>query len=139
MASLLLYSLGAFFSFGAPIAASAQVVQWPLAGQGAANLRSQPEETFLGTSNASSLVAKWVFTTGSDVSATPTVGTTAVFFPDWSGNLYAVDLATGAQLWSHQVSEYDNEAGAVSRVSPALYNSSLIIGDSVARLTMAPT
>ena len=131
MASLLLYSLGAFFSFGTPIAASAQVVQWPLAGQGAANLRSQPEETFLGTSNASSLVAKWVFTTGSDVSATPTVGTTAVFFPDWSGNLYAVDLATGAQLWSHQVSEYDNEAGAVSRVSPALYNSSLIIGDSV--------
>lgn len=109
----------------------AQVAQWPLAGQGAANLRSQPAETFLGTSNAASLVAKWVFTTGSDVSATPTVGTSALFFPDWSGNLYAVDLATGTQLWSHQISEYDNESGAVTRVSPALYKNSLIIGDSV--------
>jgi polyvinyl alcohol dehydrogenase (cytochrome) len=107
------------------------VVQWPIAGQGAANLRSQPDETFLTQSNAASLIAKWIFTTGSDVSATPTVGTTAVFFPDWAGNLYAVNLETGAQIWSHQVSEYDNESGAVSRVSPALYNTSLIIGDMV--------
>jgi polyvinyl alcohol dehydrogenase (cytochrome) len=118
-------------SFGSIASAFAQVVQWPVAGQSAANLRSQPEETYLGTSNAASLVAKWVFNTGSDVSATPTVGTTAVFFPDWNGNLYAVDLATGAQLWSHQISEYDNESGSYSRVSPALYDSSLIIGDSV--------
>jgi polyvinyl alcohol dehydrogenase (cytochrome) len=118
-------------SFGAIAPAFGQVVTWPVAGQGAANLRSQPEETFVGASNAASLVAKWVFTTSSDVSATPTVGTTAVYFPDWSGNLYAVNLATGAQLWSHQISEYDNETGSYSRVSPAIYNTSLIIGDAV--------
>ena len=111
--------------------ASAQVVEWPVAGQGAGNLRDQPAESYAGTGNAASLVAKWVFTTGSDVSATPTVGTSAIFVPDWAGNLFAIDLATGAQLWSHQVSEYDGFAGAVSRVSPALYSSSLIIGDYI--------
>jgi len=34
------------------------------------------------------------------------------------------------KLWSHQISEYDGYAGAVTRVSPALYNNSIIIGDS---------
>jgi len=109
--------------------AFAQVVQWPVAGQGAANLRSQPAESYLSSSNVASLIPKWIFTTGSDVSATPTVGTSAVFVPDWSGNLFAIDLATGAQLWSHQISDYDGYAGAVTRVSPALYNTSVIIGD----------
>ena len=107
----------------------AQVVQWPVAGQSAANLRSQPAETYLGTANVSSLVPKWIFSTGSDVSATPTVGTSTIFVPDWSGNLFAIDLATGAQVWSRQISEYDGYAGAVTRVSPALYGSALIVGD----------
>ena len=106
------------------------MVQWPVAGQGATNLRSQPAETYLSAANAGSLIPKWIFTTSGDVSATPTVGTTAVFVPDWDGNLFAIDLATGSQLWSHQISEYDGYAGAVSRVSPALYDSSIIIGDS---------
>lgn len=108
----------------------AQVVQWPLAGQGAANLRSQPAESFLGAGNASTLVPKWIFTTGGDVSATPTVSATAVFVPDWAGNLFAINLATGQTLWSHLISDYDGSAGAVTRVSPALYNNTLIIGDS---------
>jgi polyvinyl alcohol dehydrogenase (cytochrome) len=121
---------GFVFSLTTIQLAVAQIVEWPVAGQSAANLRSQPVETYLSTSNAASLVPKWVFTTGGDVSATPTVGTAAVFVPDWDGNLYAINLATGAQLWSHQISEYDGYAGAVTRVSPALYSDSIIIGDS---------
>jgi polyvinyl alcohol dehydrogenase (cytochrome) len=108
----------------------AQVVQWPIAGQAAANLRNQPAESFLGTANANTLVAKWIFTTGGDVSATPTVSASAVFVPDWAGNLFAISLATGQTLWSHLISDYDGSAGAVTRVSPALYNNTLIIGDS---------
>ena len=112
------------------VAAEAQIVQWPIAGQGPANLRSQPAETFLGTGNASTLMPKWVFTTGGDVSATPTVSATTVFVPDWAGNLFAINLANGQLVWSHHISDYDGSAGAVTRVSPALYNNSLIIGDS---------
>ena len=28
------------------------------------------------------------------------------YFPDWAGNLYAVNTANGAQVWSHQLSDY---------------------------------
>jgi polyvinyl alcohol dehydrogenase (cytochrome) len=114
--------------------ASAQVVEWPVAGQSAANLRNQPAETFVGTGNVGTLIPKWVFTTTTDVSATPTVSATAVFVPDWNGNLFAIDLATGAQLWSQKISEYDGYSNAITRVSPALYNESLIIGDSIPTL-----
>jgi hypothetical protein len=31
------------------------------------------------------------FTTGGDVSATPTVSGDVVYFPDWAGNLFAVN------------------------------------------------
>ena len=72
-----------------------------------------------------------MFTTGSDVSATPTVAGNAVYFPDWAGNLYAVRAHTGELLWSHQISEYNGRPGSVSRVSPAIYNDELIIGDNV--------
>lgn len=124
-----------FVFFPSVLFTSAQVVQWPVAGQSAADLHSQPAESYLGTANAASLIPKWIFTTGSDVSATPAVGTSAVFVPDWAGNLFAIDLATGAQLWSHQISEYDGFPGAVSRVTPALYNNSLgnwlILGDNI--------
>jgi polyvinyl alcohol dehydrogenase (cytochrome) len=109
---------------------SAQIVQWPVAGQTAANLRSQPAEYFLSSDNVASLIPKWTFITQGDVSATPTVGTSAIFVPDWDGNLFAIDLATGTQLWSHHVSDYNGYANAVTRVSPALYNNALIVGDS---------
>src|SRR5581483_6612928 len=110
--------------------AAGQIVEWPLAGQGAGNQRSQPSEPYLSSANAASLVPKWVFTTGGDVSATPTVGVSAVFVPDFAGNLFAIDLGTGAQLWSHRISEYDGYSTAFTRVSPALYNNALIIGDN---------
>nr|MBA3913884.1 PQQ-binding-like beta-propeller repeat protein [Terriglobales bacterium] len=115
---------------GSTALAHAQVVQWPVAGQSAANLRSQPAESFITTTNVASMVPKWIFTTKSDVSATPTVGPSTVFVPDASGALFAIDLATGKQLWSHQISDYDGYAGANTRVSPALYKKSIIIGDS---------
>jgi polyvinyl alcohol dehydrogenase (cytochrome) len=86
-------------------------------------------ETLIGTANASSLTTKWVFLTGGDVSATPTVGSTAIYVPDWKGNLYAIGKASGQAIWSAQLSQYDGVAGAISRVSPAIYGTDLIIGD----------
>jgi len=118
------------FVVAVPENAAGQIVEWPLTGQGAGNLRDQPSEPYLSSANAASLVPKWVFTTGGDVSAMPTVGVSAVFVPDFSGNLFAIDLATGAQLWSHRISEYDGYSTAFSRVSPALYGNALIIGDN---------
>src|SRR5258708_3607558 len=69
--------------------------QWTIAGQNLNNSRSQPAEHLITRANVHSLTVKWMFETGNDVSATPTVHGHAVYFPDWSGVLYAVNKETG--------------------------------------------
>jgi len=103
--------------------------QWPVAGQNLNNSRDQPSEHKIGRSNVNKLATQWAFTTGSGVSATPIVAGDAVYFADWAGNLYAVDKRSGRQIWSHQISEYDGVAGAISRVSPVVNGDELILGD----------
>jgi polyvinyl alcohol dehydrogenase (cytochrome) len=103
--------------------------QWRVAGQNLSNTWSQPAEHSIGPVNVKGLKPKWVFTTGGDVSATPTVDGDAVYFPDWDGNLFAVEKDSGHLIWSHKISDYDGVAGAISRVSPAVDNHQLIIGD----------
>jgi polyvinyl alcohol dehydrogenase (cytochrome) len=103
--------------------------QWRVAGQNLSNTRSQPAEDSISPANVRSLSPKWVFTTGGDVSATPTVDGDAVFFPDWGGNLFAVEKDSGRLIWSHKISDYDGFDGAISRVSPAVHGKQVIIGD----------
>jgi polyvinyl alcohol dehydrogenase (cytochrome) len=102
---------------------------WRIAGRDLDNSRSQPSERQIGTDNVHQLVPKWVFTTGSDVSATPTVAGNAVYFPDWAGNLYAVRANDGRPIWTRTISEYTGVPGTISRVSPAIFEDQLIIGD----------
>jgi polyvinyl alcohol dehydrogenase (cytochrome) len=103
--------------------------QWRIAGQNLANTWNQPAEHLISPANVNNLSPKWVFTTGGDVSATPTVAGNAVYFPDWGGNLFAVKRQSGDLIWSHKISDYNGVAGSVSRVSPAVDGSQLIIGD----------
>src|SRR5215472_5716753 len=95
--------------------------QWPLAGQNPQNTRSAAGETQISPSNAASLAVRWTFTTGGDVSATPTVAGNAVYVPDWAGNLYALQRDTRQQIWSVQVPQLDGVPGSVTRVSPAVH------------------
>ena len=103
--------------------------QWRIAGQNLNNTWTQPAERSINPANVKGLKSKWVFTTGGDVSATPTVAGDAIYFPDWGGNLFAVKKDSGRLIWSHQISDYDGVAGAISRVSPAVDHDQLIIGD----------
>src|ERR1700719_5259212 len=103
--------------------------QWRIAGQNLSNTWSQPAEHSITPANVKGLAPKWVFTTGGDVSATPTVDGDAVYFPDWGGNLFAVARDSGRLIWSHKISDYDGVDGAISRVSPAVEGNQVIIGD----------
>jgi len=103
--------------------------QWRTAGQNLSNSWSQPTEHSISPANVKGLSPKWVFTTGGDVSATPTVDGDAVYFPDWGGNLFAVEKNSGRLIWSHKISDYDGVDGAISRVSPAVDGNQVIIGD----------
>jgi polyvinyl alcohol dehydrogenase (cytochrome) len=100
-----------------------------MAGHDISNSRNQPLETRISAANVSSLTTKWVFHTRGDVSATPTVGADAVYVTDWAGDLYAINKDNGQAIWSTQISQYDGNTGAISRVSPAIHGSDLIIGD----------
>jgi len=57
--------------------------QWRIAGQNLNNTWNPTAEHSISPANVKSLTPKWVFTTGGDVSATPTVSGDAVYFPDW--------------------------------------------------------
>jgi polyvinyl alcohol dehydrogenase (cytochrome) len=103
--------------------------QWRIAGQNLNNSWSQPAEHSISPANVQGLKPKWVFTTGGDVSATPTVDGDAVYFPDWGGNLFAVSKESGRLIWSHKISDYNGVDGSISRVSPAVDHDQLIIGD----------
>ena len=113
---------------GAAIAAGAGD-NWTSAGHDLKNTRYQHTETTIGAGNAGNLAVKWVFTTGGDVSATPAVDESKVYAPDWAGNLYALDRATGAQVWSKQVSEYTGVPGDLARVTPVVAGNRLILGN----------
>ncbi len=115
---------------------TSSTAEWNLAGSRLSDNWNQPAETLINVSNAKSLVRKWVFTTGGDVSATPTVSGGVVYFPDWAGNLYAVNSATGTLKWSHKIADYDGLSGSVSRTSPAVYGNMLIIGDHTQQVEM---
>lgn len=105
--------------------------QWGVAGHNLSNTWSQAGDHSINTTNVKGLTTKWVFTTGGDVSATPTVCGDAVYFPDWGGNLSAVRASNGSLIWTHKVSDYDGSANSVVRVSPAVDqdNNQLIVGD----------
>ena len=104
---------------------------WSSSGQDLGDTRNQPNEVTINTSNVGSLVVKWSFTTGASVSATPAVAGGQVYFPDWAGNLYALDANTGQQIWQTQISTYTGIPNDVSRTTPAVYNNELILGDDL--------
>jgi polyvinyl alcohol dehydrogenase (cytochrome) len=107
---------------------------WLTGGQDPINSRWQPAETKITTGNAGTLGPRWTFTTGGDVSATPSVDGSAVYVPDWAGNLFAIDKKTGGQIWSRKISEYTGITGDVSRTTPAVSGNSLFLGDQGGRL-----
>jgi polyvinyl alcohol dehydrogenase (cytochrome) len=62
------------------------------------------------------------------VTARAAVVNSVAYFPDWAGNLYAVNAPNGKLIWSHQLSDYGLAAGTVSRTSPAVVDGVLYIG-----------
>ena len=116
-----------FFAGTGAITASGGA-QWVSAGGDLRNTRSQPSESKLTVANVGTLTQKWVFTTDGDVSATPAVDGNAVYFPDWAGNLYAVNKTTGQQIWKVSISAASGVQFDKARATPMVTDDKLIIG-----------
>lgn len=114
-----------------------QFDSWPFWGGNTFNAHSNPFEHALRPENVVRLEPKWIFTTGGNVSATPTVDSGSVYVPDWAGNLFKIDRRTGEEIWSHKISEYTGISGSLSRNSPAIVGNLLIFGDQASATMMA--
>src|SRR5262245_43037052 len=84
----------------------AQGLDWPMFGQNTANTASNASEAKISANNVNRLQPNWTFTTGGDVTARAAVVNGVAYFPDWAGNLYAVNAINGKQIWSHKLSYY---------------------------------
>src|SRR5919204_4821509 len=126
MAVILLLAASPVFAAGGGL--------WLTAGHDLHNTRFQNTENTISVANVANLAVKWQFTTSNDVSATPAVDDTAVYVPDWGGNLYALDRNTGALLWSHQIPDYTGVAGDYVRATPAVAGNTLVFGDQGGKL-----
>jgi polyvinyl alcohol dehydrogenase (cytochrome) len=101
---------------------------WPMFGRDVTNTANNPNEKVISTKNVNQLKTKWTFTTGGDVSARAAVVDGVAYFPDWAGNLWAVDASSGSSIWSHQLSDYGLATGTVSRTSPAVADGVVYVG-----------
>lgn len=117
-------------------APSAQVVaspaRWLSAGNDASNTRHQALETRISPQTVGSLRTKWTFRTGGGIGATPAVDETAVYVPDNSGKITAVDRATGKQIWQKDVGTITGNRGSAVRVTPVIDGDLLIAGEQSA-------
>lgn len=125
---VVLGALGALLVGGQAVAAPGGT-WWSSAGGDRQNTRFAAGESKISAANVAGLVKKWEFTTGGDVSATPALDDQRVYFPDWAGNLYAVNRATGQQVWSTTISSYTGLPGDKARATPAVTDTALVIGN----------
>ena len=110
------------------IALASQGATWTSAGGNRQNTRYQASEHTLSASNVSSLTPKWVLETAGDVSATPAVDADSVYFPDWAGNLYAVDKSNGQVKWVASIPALTGVPGDKARATPAVTEDKVIVG-----------
>ena len=98
---------------------------WPMFGQ---NLHNTASVSDGAPRDVAKLKVKWSFTTGGDVSARAAVVDGRAYFPDWGGNLWAVDVRNGSKAWGHQLSDYGLPADTHSRTSPAVHEGVVYVG-----------
>jgi polyvinyl alcohol dehydrogenase (cytochrome) len=102
---------------------------WPSWGGNLDNSHGSTTESAISPTTVGSLKLKWQFTTGGDVSSTPTVEDGSVYVTDWGGFLHRINAETGKAVWSHKVSEYTGLETSLSRTSPALAGDRVALGD----------
>jgi polyvinyl alcohol dehydrogenase (cytochrome) len=115
------------------VGTGAGLQRWSSAGHDPSNSRSAPFEWRISARNAGTLTPKWIFQTDGDVWVTPALADDAVYFPDATGNLFALRRQTGELLWQHKISDYTGVANDISRNTPAIAEDTLVLGDQAGR------
>jgi len=110
---------------------------WPMFGNTLQNTASASSGQQIAPADVARLKPAWVVTTGGDVSARASVANHIAYFPDWGGNLWAVDTRSGTVLWHHLFTDYGLPSGTVARATPALDGKTLYIGTQLGAYMLA--
>jgi outer membrane protein assembly factor BamB len=73
------------------------------------------------------------------VAATPAVSGTNVYFPDYAGNLFAVDRTSGTSVWTTKIATATGVANDYSRSAPLLAGGLVILGNQGGRFATPST
>ncbi|MEP6873316.1 MAG: PQQ-binding-like beta-propeller repeat protein [Burkholderiales bacterium] len=98
---------------------------WPMFGQ---NIHNTAHARPGSLNDVAKLQPKWIFTAGGEISARAAIVDGRAYFPDWGGNIWAVNTKTGKKVWGHQLSDYGLPANTHSRTSPAVNDGVVYIG-----------
>lgn len=117
---------------------------WQFYGGNSQNTHFAPFERSISPENADQLQVKWVYQTTpdvpvdplfplavGDVTVPPAVDRGVLYFPDWAGNLHAVDADTGAVIWKKFFPIDYSQPGKFmffSRNTPAIQGDTLVVG-----------
>ncbi|KAL2644014.1 hypothetical protein R1flu_011601 [Riccia fluitans] len=108
--------------------------QWLNHGRDLSNNRWARFEKKISTLSAKHLTERWIVNTEGDVTATPSIADGIVYFPDWSGAVYAVKQRTGEVVWKRNLTSLAAEffgtgnRTLLSRSSPTIAGDRLLVG-----------
>jgi polyvinyl alcohol dehydrogenase (cytochrome) len=95
---------------------------WPAYGHDGANTRTNVTDGGLAAGDVGSLAVDWELDGLVGVTGTPTVADGFAFFGDWRGTIWAVDAATGDEVWQAPLGGF--VVGAVAVAEEAVFASS---------------
>src|SRR5262249_29430429 len=96
-------------------------LDWPAYGNDLANTRFQDVDQ-INPSNVKNLQVEWVFHTGvtdeaTELEVSPVVINGRMFITDGHSNVFALDAATGRQIWAYKPIEIPDEMPPIGQIS----------------------
>jgi polyvinyl alcohol dehydrogenase (cytochrome) len=80
--------------------ATKEPAEWLHLGRDLAHTRAATDETIVGPENVDGLQPVWELSDVTGVTGTPIIADGVVYIGDWNGDLWALDAATGEEIWS---------------------------------------
>ncbi len=105
--------------------------EWPTYLGNDLRTSNDTTETWLNTTDASSLATNWSFSTSGVVASSTTVYGGTAYFGSWDGYEYAVNVTTGQLTWKTflGIDPYDTDCGSIGITSaPTVSNGVLYLG-----------
>lgn len=101
---------------------------WPFYGQNLSGTRVADGST-ISTANVSQLGAAWSVDLGAVVSGTPVIANGLVYLGAYNGTLFALELATGATVWTYATGAAVRESNL--QIDLGILGSAAVDGDTV--------